>query len=88
MKVTKIVQLKADPSTVWNALTTTEQPKQYFFGCEAMSDWTVGIYTLTPKDGGTELSVMQGEFADQTLFDQTSANRDIALSGLKSLVEG
>lgn len=42
MRVEKTVLLKADPSAVWNALTDPELTSQYFFGCEAISEWKVG----------------------------------------------
>ena len=32
----------ARPAEVWNALTDRETIKKYFFGTEAISDWTVG----------------------------------------------
>ncbi len=136
MQVAKTVELRADPATVWNALTNPELTKQYFFGCEALSDWKVGsvldyrcefegskitvvtgeiratdpprylevtcrgvqdgvageetvaTYTLTPTDGGTQLSVTQGEFTDESKFDQHGSSWDLVLSGLKALVEG
>ena len=136
MQVTKNVELRADPAAVWDALTNPALTVQYFFGCEARSDWEVGsrldyqcefegskvtvvtgeiraidpprylettcrgvqggvegdetvaTYTLTPIDGGTRLSVTQGEFPDDDASDQHGANWDVALSGLKALVEG
>ena len=36
------VEIKADKTTVWKALTTPELIKQYFFGTDAVSDWNVG----------------------------------------------
>lgn len=136
MQVAKTVELRADPTAVWNALTNPELTKQYFFGCEALSDWkvgsvldyrcefdgsqvtvvtgeiraidaprylevtcrgvqdgvegaeTVGTYTLTATDGGTQLSITQGEFTDESTLDKTASNWDLVLSGLKALVEG
>ncbi|NIR50954.1 hypothetical protein GWO43_20245 [candidate division KSB1 bacterium] len=37
--VKKNIELDAHISKVWDALTNPELTKQYFFGCEAMSDW-------------------------------------------------
>jgi len=136
MQVVKTIELGADPTAVWNALTNPEQTKRYFFGCEAMSDWKVGsvldyrcevdgskvtvvtgeiraidperylehtcraaqedapgeetvaTYTLTAIDGGTQLSVTQGEFADEGNSDRHGASWDLVLKGLKTLVEG
>ncbi len=135
MQVAKTVELRADPATVWNALTNPDLTKQYFFGCEALSDWKVGsvldyrcevdgskiavvtgeiraidplrylehtcrgvqdaveseetvvTYTLTATDAGTQLSVTQGEFTDESKFDQHGASWDHVLAGLKALVE-
>jgi uncharacterized protein YndB with AHSA1/START domain len=36
------VTIDATPAIVWNALVNPEQTRQYMFGCEAVSDWTVG----------------------------------------------
>jgi len=38
----KSIELNADASKVWNALTKPEIIKQYFFGTEAVSDWKEG----------------------------------------------
>lgn len=36
------ININASVSKVWEALTTPELIKQYFFGTEAISDWKVG----------------------------------------------
>jgi uncharacterized protein YndB with AHSA1/START domain len=62
MKVSKSVELHATPAAVWDALTQPEQTKQYFFGCEALSDWTVGSKLDYQCDfNGTKLTVVTGE---------------------------
>ena len=38
----KTLSIKAPASKVWEALTTPEWIKQYFFGTKAISDWKVG----------------------------------------------
>lgn len=38
----KSIELHADVSKVWEALTNPEIIKQYFFGSEAVSDWKEG----------------------------------------------
>jgi len=42
LKVTKTVELHADISKVWEALTNPELSKKYMFNCAVMSDWKVG----------------------------------------------
>lgn len=46
--VRKQVAIKGTPEQVWDALTNPEKTKQYFFNCEAISDWQVGS-TITFK---------------------------------------
>jgi len=41
-KVEKTIEINADKSKVWNALTNPDIIKQYFFGTEVVSDWEVG----------------------------------------------
>jgi uncharacterized protein YndB with AHSA1/START domain len=36
------IQIDAPPERVWEALTTPDQIKQWFFGVETESDWQVG----------------------------------------------
>lgn len=36
------IQINAPASRVWEALTTPELIKQYFFGTDAVSEWTAG----------------------------------------------
>jgi uncharacterized protein YndB with AHSA1/START domain len=36
------VHIDAPPSRVWQVLTDSDYTKQYMFGCEIVSDWTVG----------------------------------------------
>lgn len=36
------IDIRASPARVWEALTTPEQIKEYFFGTEAISTWQVG----------------------------------------------
>ena len=62
MKVAKTIELRADPGTVWKALTDPEQTKQYFFGCEALSDWEVGSRLDYQCDvDGAKVTVVTGE---------------------------
>lgn len=40
--VKKTVDIKAEPSEVWDALTNPAKTKKYFFNCEVYSDWKEG----------------------------------------------
>ena len=57
--VNRIQAVKATPGAVWEALTTREMIKQYFFGTEAISDW---------KPGST--LIFQGEWEGSTYHDK------------------
>jgi uncharacterized protein YndB with AHSA1/START domain len=51
--------IHARPAEVWLALTDRETIKKYFFGTEAISDWTVG----SPL-------IFQGEWEDKSYQDK------------------
>lgn len=40
--ISNSIDIEADASRVWFALTNPHQTKKYMFGCEAISDWKVG----------------------------------------------
>lgn len=40
--VKKKVDIKSEPTEVWDALTNPEKTKKYFFNCEVISDWKEG----------------------------------------------
>lgn len=40
--VKKQIDIRAEPSAVWDALTNPEKTKEYFFNCEVHSEWKVG----------------------------------------------
>lgn len=42
LTATAAVQINADVSRVWEALTTPEIVKKYFFGVDVITDWKVG----------------------------------------------
>ncbi|MHB1685843.1 MAG: SRPBCC family protein [Ignavibacteriaceae bacterium] len=42
LTVSKSVDINAEPSKVWNALTNPEIIKEYLFGTETVTDWKVG----------------------------------------------
>ena len=40
--VNKRINIKANPTQVWEALTSPEKTKKYFFNSKVISDWQVG----------------------------------------------
>jgi uncharacterized protein YndB with AHSA1/START domain len=42
LEVSKSIDVNANPSKVWNALTNPEIIKEYLFGTETVTDWKVG----------------------------------------------
>ncbi len=40
--VNKDIRIKAEPSTVWDALTNPLKTRKYFFNCKVVSNWHVG----------------------------------------------
>jgi uncharacterized protein YndB with AHSA1/START domain len=44
--VTNSITINAPKAKVWDALVNPEQTKKYMFGCETVSEWTVGSELL------------------------------------------
>ena len=42
LNVQNTIAIGASRSVVWDVLTNPEQTKKYMFGCETVSDWTIG----------------------------------------------
>ncbi len=42
LNVKSSIRINATADRVWDALTNPEQTKKYMFGCETVSDWTIG----------------------------------------------
>ncbi|MDX2442155.1 MAG: SRPBCC domain-containing protein [Bacteroidales bacterium] len=59
LEVTKIIEIKADSDTVWDAITNPDKIKVYFFGTEVVTDWKVG----SPL-------IFQGEFDGHKYMDK------------------
>ena len=59
LKVKKTIEINADTSQVWDALTNPEKIKQYLFGTETISDWKVGSPII-----------FQGEYQGQKYKDK------------------
>jgi uncharacterized protein YndB with AHSA1/START domain len=57
--VSRSIDIKAGPSTVWRALTDPSIIKEYLYGTETITDWKVG----------SEI-IFQGEYQGQTYRDK------------------
>jgi uncharacterized protein YndB with AHSA1/START domain len=77
LTVEKDITIKADISTVWNALTDPKITKQYFLNCEAISDWNTGdpiIFKMTSEGKevipvkGLIVRIKKGELLEYTCF--------------------
>jgi uncharacterized protein YndB with AHSA1/START domain len=81
----KSIELKADVSKVWDALTNPEVIKQYFFGTEAVSDWKEGspLYFKGVWEGkeymdkGTILKLESGKLLHYNYWSSFSGTKDV-----------
>lgn len=94
--VQKTITIHADPKKVWEALTESEFTKEYFFGCQVVSDWKEGgsiVYKVqeTVHVNGTIIRIEPGIFLQyrfpsvtgniyKVSFDLTSTNGDTSLT--------
>jgi uncharacterized protein YndB with AHSA1/START domain len=84
LKAKVTVQVNAPTNKVWEALTTPELIKQYFFGTQAESEWKVGspIYFRGTWEGkeyedkGTILDVQPGKFLRYNYWSSFSGTED------------
>ena len=80
------ILINATIAKVWDALVNPEQTKKYMFGCEALSDWTIGSPLLwQAMYEGKETVFVKGIIADiqpnkllkYTVIDPNAAMPDI-----------
>jgi uncharacterized protein YndB with AHSA1/START domain len=80
------ITIDAPAAHVWDALTKPEQTKKYMFGCETVSDWTVGSPVLWRGTfGGVEMVAVKGTILDirpgsyltYTTFDPNGTMEDV-----------
>lgn len=80
------ILINATIAKVWDALVNPEQTKKYMFGCEALSDWTIGSPLLwQAMYEGKETVFVKGIIADiqpnkllkYTVIDPNSSMPDI-----------
>ena len=81
--VRRSLTIKAPASRVWEILTDPEHTKKYMFGCEAVSDWTIGspLIWKGAKDGviyvkGQLLALDKEKLFEFTVFDPNSGIED------------
>ena len=59
------INIDAEGSKVWDALTNPEQTKKYMFGCETVSDWKKGSPLLWKGNWeGKEMVFVKGNIVD------------------------
>ncbi|MEO0583290.1 MAG: SRPBCC domain-containing protein [Bacteroidota bacterium] len=87
MIIRKTVEFKARKEQVWDLLTNPEMTKQYMFGCEVLSEWTIGspiIWKGKTEDGqeiiyvkGAITAIEKGESVSFTMLDPNMGMEDI-----------
>ncbi len=66
MIIKKEIKFNATMEQVWNLLTNPEMTKKYMFGCEVISDWSVGDKILwnVKTDDGSPKVIVKGNITD------------------------
>ncbi len=85
LTIKNTIEINATTSKVWDALTNPEKTKIYMFGCETVSDWTVGSELLWKGNyEGKEMIFVKGHIVTiepakklvYTTFDPNSIIED------------
>lgn len=82
--ITKTIEINADISAVWDALTNPEKVRQYLFGTDVVTDWKVGSPIVFQgeyqgkqyKDGGVILAIEQKKILQYTYWSGFSGLED------------
>ncbi len=69
-----VVYIRTTPEKLWVALTAPEYTRQYWFGVEAISDWTAG--------GDWKLRLEDGRFADTGSIIEADPPRRLVIKWL------
>jgi len=87
MIIKEEVLLKSSADKIWDLLINPAMTKQYMFGCEVISDWTIGrpVYWKCQTENGEEVIYVKGEVIEyvegqkvtSTTFDPNSGMADI-----------
>jgi uncharacterized protein YndB with AHSA1/START domain len=83
--LTTTVDFTASKEKVWQGLTDPALIKQYFFGTQLITDWTIGspiIWTgewdgVVYKDKGTVLEVIPNELVKYSYWSSMSGTEDV-----------
>lgn len=84
LKIKKTIEINADTSQVWDALTNPKKIKQYLFGTETISDWKVGSTIIFQgeyqgqkyKDKGKILDIKEGQLLQYAYWSGFSGLED------------
>ena len=63
-EITSSTHIDASIQAVWEAITTPSQIKQWFFGVDTQSDWTVGSQLVHPGEYQSKPYVDKGEILE------------------------
>ena len=87
MIIKKTIKFNTNKEEVWDLLTNPKMTKQYMFGCEVLSDWTIGgdIFWKGKTEDGLEIIYVKGKIMDIengekvsfTMFDPNMGIKDI-----------
>jgi len=84
LTVKKTIEINANTSQVWDALTNPEKIKQYLFGTETISDWKMGSPIIFQgeyqgqkyKDKGNILDIKEGQLLQYDYWSSFSGLED------------
>ena len=66
--ITNSIRIQAPAARVWDALVNPEQTKKYMFGCETVSNWSVGGELLWRMEyEGKDFVAVKGHIVDIAL---------------------
>ena len=87
MIIKKSVKFSSNKQQIWDLLTNPKKTKQYMFGCEVLSDWTIGsqIIWKGKTENGQEIihvkgritEIKNGEKVSFTMLDPNIGIKDI-----------
>ena len=75
--VSKSIDIDADPSKVWDALTNPEIIKEYLFGTETITDWKVGSEIIFQGEYGEN---KEFKYRDKGIILKNVLNEEISYS--------
>jgi len=75
MIIKEKVLFKSSLEKVWDLLINPEMTKQYMFGCEVISDWTIGsaVYWKGKTENGVEVVYVKGEVLEYEKYKKVTS---------------